>query len=62
MNLLFSILFDAWCLPCNPEKAPSFLQKDPLKAYGLYAFERGIKLGMELASACLDPEDLAKEL
>lgn len=62
MNILFTILFDAWCMPYDPEKVPHYLQNNPVKAYGLYTFQRGVKLGMELASSCLDPEDLAKEV
>ncbi len=62
MNILFTILFDAWCMPYDPEKTPRYLRNDPLRAYGLYAFQRGVKLGMELAAFCLDPEELAEDL
>ncbi len=37
MNILFALLLDAWCMPYDPEKAPRYLQNDPVKAYGLCA-------------------------
>jgi len=49
-------------MPYDPEKTPRYLRNDPLRAYGLYAFQRGVKLGMELAAFCLDPEELAEDL
>ncbi len=62
MNTLFSMLFHAWCAPYNPERLPENLRDNPISAYGMYTFEAGVKLGLELAVSCLDPEDLAREL
>ena len=59
MNTLFEMLFHAWCVPYDPEKVPSYLRGDPVKAYGQYAFECGFRLAMELAVTCLDPNDLS---
>ena len=58
MTVIFEALFRAWCAPYDPDKVPAYLRKDPVLAYGQYAFEQGFKLGMQLAAASLDPEDL----
>ena len=60
MNVVFELLFNAWCVPYRPELVPAYLRSDPVKAYGQYAFEQGFKLGMELAAASLDPDHLAR--
>ena len=31
---------------------------DPIRAYGLYAFEEGFKLAAQLMAVCLDPRKL----
>ena len=59
MNFLFELLFHAWCPTYDPEQFPEALQGDPVSAYGLYTFQRGFQLALELAVSCLDPEDLA---
>ena len=59
MNVLFELLFNAWCVPYRPDLVPEYLRSNPVKAYGQYAFEAGFKLGMSLAVASLRPEDLA---
>ena len=58
MTEIFEELFRAWCPPYDPEKFPAYLQKDPVLAYGQYAFEEGFKLAMQLAAASLDPDSL----
>ena len=60
MTQVFEELFRAWCPPYNPEKIPTYLQRDPVTAYGQYAFEAGFKLAMQLAVTSLDPEFLAE--
>ncbi len=55
MTGIFEELFRAWCAPYDPEKVPEYLRKDPVLAYGQYAFEQGFKLAMQLAAASLDP-------
>ncbi len=60
MNTLFEMLFSAWCMPYDPKKFPEYLQGDPVRAYGQYAFQRGFQLAMELAVSSLDPDDPAK--
>ena len=58
MTEIFEDLFRAWCAPYNPDKVPAYLRKDPVLAYGQYAFEQGFKLAMQLAAASLDPDAL----
>ena len=58
MTVIFEELFLSRCVPYDPQRFPEYLRKDPLRAYGQYAFEEGFRMGMELAVACLDPEDL----
>ncbi len=59
MNVLFELLFNAWCPSYRPDLVPEYLRDDPVKAYGQYAFQAGFQLGMSLAVASLRPEDLA---
>ena len=61
MNVLFELLFNAWCPAYRPDMVPEYLREDPVKAYGQYAFESGFKLGMSLAVAALSPEVLAEQ-
>lgn len=60
MTQIFEELFLAWCPPYDPDKVPAYLRADPVRAYGQYTFERGFRLGMQLAAASLDPDLLAK--
>ena len=60
MTQLFEDLFLTYCVPYNPDFAPKYLQKDPVRAYGQYAFEEGFKLGMQLAVSSLNPDDLCE--
>ena len=34
MNVLFELLFNAWCAPYDPRQVPEYLRGDPVKAYG----------------------------
>lgn len=58
MNVLFELLFHAWCPPYNPEKLPDYLRKDPVHGYGQYTFERGFQLGLCLAVTCLTADEM----
>ncbi len=60
MSQLFEELFLAWCVPFDQNRVPEYLQGDPVRAYGQYAFETGFKLAMQLAVSSLDPDMLAK--
>ena len=60
MNVMFELLFNAWCVPYRPDLVPEYLRSDPVKAYGQYAFEAGFKLGMSLAVSSLDPDRLVR--
>ena len=44
MNVLFELLFNAWCAPYDPRQVPEHLRGDPVKAYGQYAFQEGFRL------------------
>ena len=55
MNVLFELLFNAWCPSYRPDLVPEYLRDDPVKAYGQYAFQAGFQLGMSLAVASLRP-------
>ena len=53
MNVLFELLFNAWCAPYDPRQVPEHLRGDPVKAYGQYAFQEGFRLGLGLAVSSL---------
>ena len=61
MNVLFEMLFNAWCVPYDPEQEPAYLRGDPVKAYGQYAFEAAFKLGISLAVASLEADLLTRQ-
>ena len=61
MTVIFEELFHTRCVPYDPQRFPLYLQQDPVRAYGQYAFEEGFKLGMQLAVASLDPEDMKEK-
>jgi len=60
MNVLFELLFNAWCPSYDPSTTPEPLRGDPVRAYGQYAFQRGFQLALGLAFCCLDAKELAK--
>ena len=39
MTVLFELLYNAWCVPYEPEQFPDYMQEDPVRAYGQYTFE-----------------------
>ena len=53
MNVLFELLFNAWCPSYRPDLVPEYLRDDPVKAYGQYAFQEGFRLGLGLAVSSL---------
>lgn len=60
MTVIFEELFHDWCVPYRPDLVPKYLRDDPVRAYGQYAFEKGFKLGMQLAASSLSPDDLCQ--
>lgn len=60
MTQIFEELFLAWCVPYDPEKVPEYLQHDPVRAYGQYAFEEGFKLALRLTACSLPTENLVE--
>jgi len=58
MTILYELLFRAWCPAYDPKMLPEHLKGDPVTGYGQYAFEKGFKLGAELALS-LDYEEMA---
>ena len=53
MNTLFELLFLAWCPPYDPAHFPEYLQNDPIRAYGQYAFQEGFQLALCLTVSAL---------
>lgn len=53
MNSLFELLFLAWCPSYAPNMVSDYLQNDPVRAYGQYAFQEGFQLGLCLAVSSL---------
>lgn len=49
MDILFELLFLAWCPSYRPDMAPDYLKNDPVRAYGQYTFREGFELGLSLA-------------
>lgn len=37
-----------------PEYWPDYLRKDPIRAHGLWSFYQGLRLGIQIADACLE--------
>ena len=48
------MLHGQWVVEANPKLWPDYLQNDPMKGYSLYSFYRGLRLGLQIADACLD--------
>lgn len=47
-------LYSQWVPEPNPKFWPEYLQDDPIKGHGLYSFYQGLRLGIEIADACLE--------
>ena len=47
-------LYDSFVPPPNPAFWPDYLRHDPVKAHGLWSFYQGLRLGLQLADACLE--------
>lgn len=58
MNVLFELLFNAWCAPYDPARFPEYLRADPVRAYGQYTFQEGFRLALGLAVSCLNTGEI----
>ncbi len=47
-------LYQYLVVPPDPRFWPEYLQNDPVKAHGLYSFYQGLRVGIQLADACLE--------
>lgn len=47
-------LYQYLAMPPDPRFWPEHLQHDPVKAHGLYSFYQGLRVGIQLADACLE--------
>lgn len=56
MDPIFEELYEAWCPPSNPRPIPERFKENPARAYGLFTFELGLKLGLQLAVGTLREE------
>lgn len=54
MDTLFEMLFLALCPSYRPDMAPDHLKNDPVRAYGQYAFRKGLQLGLCLGTASME--------
>lgn len=58
MNNQYQQLFECWCVPYqNLQFQLRDIVDDPIKAYGIYAFEEGFKLALNLAAPLLTQYD-----
>lgn len=48
MNTFWELLFLAWCVPFDEHLVPDHLKDDPVRAYGQYAFRKGVRLGLAM--------------
>lgn len=53
MNVLFELLFHAWCPSYDPNMLPGHLRDNPIQGYGQYTFTEGVRFGLCLAVSCL---------
>ena len=56
MDTIFQQLFENFCFSYDSDQVPE--GRDPVRAYGRYAFEQGFKLAMRLSACALPPDDL----
>ena len=47
-------LYRGFVTPPNPAFWPEHLQKTPVQGHGLWSFYQGLRLGLQLADACLE--------
>lgn len=38
----------------NPKFWPDYFKEDPIQGHGLWSFYQGLRLGLQLADACLE--------
>ena len=60
MNAIFELLHNCCCPAYNPDMVPEYLRGDPIRACSQYAFEKGFRLGMQIAFTCIEPDMLCK--
>lgn len=49
---IIDLLYHAWVPSPDPHQWPEYLEKDPVRGYGLYCFYQGVSLGLQLEEAC----------
>lgn len=47
-------LYPYFVMSPDPARWPDYLQDDPIKGHGLYAFYQGLRLGLQIAAAGLE--------
>lgn len=47
-------LYPYFVLSPDPARWPDYLQDNPMKGHGLYAFYQGLRLGLQIAAAGLE--------
>ena len=53
LDSIIEELYEAWCPSQYPGPIPDHLKTNPARAYGLFTFELGLKLGLQLAVGAL---------
>ena len=56
--VIFERLYNTYCTSYTPDIVPVYLRDNPMKTCAQYTFERGFRLGMQIAFTCIDPEKL----
>lgn len=49
-------LYRYFVTPPDPRFWPDHVRDDPVTAHGLWSFYQGLRLGIQVSSACLDTE------
>ena len=47
-------LYHAFVPPPDPAFWPEYLRHDPVRAHGLWSFYQGLRLGFQMADACVE--------
>ena len=50
--VVVELLYRAWVPAPDPSQWPEYLEKDPVRGYGLYCFRQGLALGLQREEAC----------
>ena len=54
--LVIEMLYHHFVTTPNPDFWPEYFQSDPVRGHGLWSFYQGIRLGIQLADACLEKQ------